>query len=783
MSRSPKRRENINQLRNKNVVYLGIFFTIAIIALCTRIVYLQTRWGTEYAILAARQRNLERQASVARDIQPTRGAIMDRHMQPLISTIPVYEVFMDVRMLHAGNDAERERHIAAVQRVLDVPTRDIIALFEQDEYGNLRNTLGSARRVLASDVDANTAFYLRDNYTHLHAVELSQRFFHDPFFAPQVLGFIRGDGSWGLEAFYNDHLSGTPGRTFLANGEIEEIPVRDGFTLITTFDSEIQHAMQRMVDQTFREMDADFVGGIVMNPHTGEIWAMAQAPTFSIADPWNPALTTDLWLQDNWAVMEEHQQRDEIMRSWRNFHITRSYEMGSVFKPVVIAAALEEGVLSVHDTFFCEGGRFVFEDEWVPCWQRHGSLTFNEAIAQSCNVAMFDIVERLGRDTFYRYRRYFGFGEMTGIDLPGETAVSSRFVMYTLADLGPVQRATSSMGQGFNATTIQQITAYAALINGGNILRPFFVSQVVDSFGNIVYENQAPIIERRAISPETSDIIRRSMEYVIIADRGTGRSARIPGHTLGGKTGTGQQGARADGIDSLTFISFTPVENPEFLVLLVVDRIDSETYGGAGGQLGPRTRRLVEEIINIRALQPSDGPNALDYWQAHTASADTMPDFSGMRLADAVRNLSNRGNGGYQVVGSGTIVSHTIPQQGRPMPQNIPVLFHMEPDTRIEGQMVIVPDLTAGNVTVAQAEAILREIGLPAVLIDSMVMASNFNPEDARTMNPLTAEERETMSDEPPDHASSPMSQVIYQQFPAPGTELERGTQVMIRAR
>lgn len=771
-------------MRRRNLIYLGVFFTMAFIALCGRIMYLQIRYGEEYSIYVARQHNRDRQASVSNTTQPIRGSIMDRHMQPLVSSIPVFEVFMDVRALHQGPPTAREAHIEAVMRELGILSRDIMPYFETNLDGDLIHTLGSARRVIATDVDPHTALYLRDNYQHIHAVEMSQRFFHDQFFAPQVLGFIRGDGgdsSWGLEAFYNTQLTGAPGRTFLANGEIEEIPVRDGYTLITTFDSEIQHTVQRMVDQIYREMSADFVGGIVMQPFTGEIWAMAQAPTFSIADPMNPDLLTDLWLQENWDAMSEGQRTDELMRSWRNFHTTRSYEMGSVFKPMVIAAALEEGVLSENHVFVCEGGKFVFQDEWIPCWENHGRLTLEQAIAVSCNHAMFDIVEMLGRDTFYRYRRYFGFGERTGIDVPGETAVSSPFVMYTLADLGPVQRATSSMGQGFNATTIQQIVAYAALVNGGNVLRPFFVSQIIDSHGNVVHQN-LPTVERRAISPRTSDYMRRVMEQVITYGTGTGRFAAIPGHTLGGKTGTGQQGARADGIDSLTFIAYTPIENPEFVVLLVVDRIDSQTYGGAGRQLGPRIRRLVEEIINIRALQPTDGPDAMDAWRDHIATGDIMPDYSGYRLADAVRNLAGRGEGGYQVVGTGTIVAHTIPQPGRPMPQNVPVFFHMQPDTRIEGQMVIVPDLTGVNLT--QAENLLREVGLPALLIDSLATPFNFNPDGARTMNPLTEEERETMSDLPQSASGGASGGlVIYQQFPVAGTELERGTQVMIRAR
>jgi len=465
---------------------------------------------------------------------------------------------------------------------------------------------------------------------------------------------------------------------------------------------------------------------------------------------------------------------------WRNFHTTSSYEPGSIFKPIVIAAALEEGLLSQNATFFCHGRRHIVADESLPCWTRwgHGSLSLTQALYQSCNVAMFYIMDRLGADTFYRYRGYFGFGERTGVDLPGEVSVSSPAVMYSRASLGPMQLATSSMGQGFNATTIQFMAAYAALVNGGNLLQPYIVSQVVDSFGNVVEETQ-PTVVRRVISAETSDFIRRQMQYVVSADAGTGRFARLPGHSIGGKTGTGQQGVRADRISSLTYIAFTPVENPEFLVLMVVDQICDITYGGAGAELGPRVRNIIEEIINIRGMQPSDGPYALDYWRTHVLGTEVMPDYSGQRLADAVRDLSNRSNGGYQVVGSGTRISHTVPTPGRPMPENAPVFFHMDADSRIDQQMVIVPNLV--GLTVNQAEIILREFGLPITLLNSLVTTVNPDAGTPRTTNRLTEEEREAEGISPAVQETFPY--VIYQQFPTAGAELERGTMVMLRAR
>ena len=776
-----KKQPPIKQQRDKRAIFIGVIFTIFFVYLGYNIFVIQNVDGDELRQLAVRQQNLTFQNNINRTIAASRGQIVDRHMQPIASTLPVIEVFLDVNLLHAarnttaGNTAINE-HISALNTALGIPMSDLLAHFATDDEGNLLNTRGASHRIVARNVPPDIALPLINDFAHIHGNRMSYRFYHDQFFAPQVIGFTRGDARWGLEASFNTELTGTPGRVFAVQRESETIPVRDGYTLVTTLDSDIQRSAQTIVDQTFREMNADFVGIIVMDPNTAEVLAMAQAPTFSVEDPFNPNLTTDRWLQENWEILTEQEQSAAMNRMWQNFHILHSYEPGSVFKPFVIAAAMEEGVLEMDPNrmFHCSRERII-GGERLTCWTHHGSLSLRTAIYQSCNVAMFDIVSLLGRDNFYRYRGYFGFASRTGIDLLGENAVSSRAVMYELRDLNAVQLATSSMGQGFNATPIQLITAYSALINGGNMLQPFFVSHVVDNMGNIVQETR-PTVVRSVISQDVSDFLRREMQSVVSYPRGTAHSAHIPGHAIGGKTGTGQQGIRANRIDSYTYISYTPVENPQFLVLMVVDRVSADVYQGAGRELGPRVRRLFEDIISMRGLPPSDGPDAVDAWQSHILREDTMPDYSGQRLADAVSDLSNRSNAGFQVVGTGTIVSHTFPSAGRQMPQNSVVTFHMQPGSVIDSQMAFVPDLT--GLTIDQAESLIRELGLRPVLLSSLTpqVPSSLNSGIPRTG---TADDSTDSShiDQEPTHYR------VYQQFPSPDTQLERGTMVMFRAR
>ena len=780
MAKKRKARKPIKVQRDRNAIGVGVVLTLLLIVLCGRIVYHQVVNGGDFRVWAARQQVARQQGNATRTIPAARGAIVDRHMQPIASTIPVFDVFMDVTLLHELQIRNRcTQHadtIDAVNRLLNVPTVDMLRLFDLNEYGNLARPTN--HHILARDVDAATALYLRDNFLHLHATERSQRLYHEHYLAPQVIGFLRGDAQWGLESFYYEQLTGTPGRTFILQGEREEIPVQHGHTLITTLDADIQRAAQASVDQALIDLEAEFTAMIVMDPFTGEIIAMAQAPNFSSIEPFNPNFVTDPILQAEWDYLTSGEQVTEMQRLWRNFHTTRAYEPGSIFKPVVIAAALEEGLISQDEVFFCNRRRHIVAGQHLYCWHQfgHGRLTLTEAIYRSCNVAMFYIIERMGQDMFYRYRGYFGIGEHTGIDLPGESDFSHPSVLYTRAALGTMELATSSMGQGFAMSSMQSITAFAALINGGNMLRPFVVSQIVDGTGNVVHQN-LPTVTRRVISQETSDIVRRQMQYVVSADGGTARTGRIPGHTVGGKTGTGQQGVRADGINSITYLAFTPVENPQFLVLMVADRV-CNTVGSAGTNISPRVASFLEEVIVLRGLPPSYGPYAAQHWSAHLAPADLMPDYSGQRLIDAVRDLSNRSSSGFVVVGSGTRVSHTMPLPGQAMPQNAPVVFHMDSASRFEGQTVRVPDLS--GLTVTQAQALLAELGLAPMLLHSLVTPTLSDFGTPHTANRPDEDDVVGTAEAP---AAAQMQYVIYQQFPALGTELERGTLVMFRAR
>ena len=774
--------------RNRRAVYVGVFLCACLVGLMFRIYYFQTVWGDEYTRFSVMQEARRYISRATNEIAPLRGMITDRNMNPIVGSQPMFEIFLDVVELqrrHVRNrDVTRdilEEVFEIIGETFNVPRRELLERFATNPDGTLVNP--THHFIIARNVLPEVAFWITDLVPEIHATQESVRFFYTPDFAPPIIGFHRGDAVWGLELLFDWELAGDPGRTVWVQGEVEEIPVRDGYTLVTTLCPDIQGLAQRYVNNTLIQHPARFVGIIVMCPHTSEIFAMAQAPTFNLADPMNPDLITNTRLIERWDRISHDELIDEMMYLWRNYHITMSGEPGSIFKPIVMAAAIEEGLIDSDTHFYCEGVREI-ADQRIWCWNiwGHGAMDLREALAISCNLAMVDINDRLGAETFYRYRGYFGFGELTGIDLPGEWAVSEAVVMYQLYRLQAVEMGTSSMGQGFNSTTLQSINGFAAVINGGVLMRPFIVSRILDANGNIVFEN-TPQMERRVISQQTSDFLRREMVYVLTFERpleggwlrrGTGRAAIVPGHAIAGKTGTAQQGEREDGRNSLSMILYTPIEDPEYIVLMIIDSIDDET-AMAGSVLAPIMRHFMEDLINLRNLQPSDGPYALYAWQAAHAPAAVMPDFSGQRLVDVVRNLNIASEGGYHVVGRGTIIQRTIPAAGQPMPQSTPIFFHMDPDTAIEGAMVSVPDVD--ELTLEMATQFLNDADLPVA-----VVRSERRRLDEGEFFPHTRG-AEFIDDEEDEEPTVQRTYYVYRQFPLPGIEVEMGTEVLLRVR
>ena len=766
-----KNANRIRQSRNRRIKFVGVVISMILAALLVNIGYITFTYGADFERYAVRQLII-RQSNIERQIPPAHGGILDRNRQPLIDNERVYNITLDVNVLHTlepnrRNPNPQESILEQIHEVLGIPMDTLWGYLATDSDGNL--IAPNFHRPIARHVPAYTALRL-SNIRHVYLEADALRVFPDPYFAPQVLGFVRGDAAWGLENQYQREMAGDPGRVFRAfqadAAPIEDVPARDGYWLVTTLDAGIQRIAQRVVDEAAFRYRAEFTGIVIMNPHTAEILAVAQWPSFPLDAPHDGTRFTDPRVSNFWHYMNEEEQVAHWFHTWPSFAISRSFEPGSTFKPFIMAAAIEEGIISPEiSRFYCAGVRTVADWD-IGCHNvhGHGSLTLMEALMVSCNIAPIEIVQALGRDRFYRFRNDFGFGDWTGIDLPGESPVSGPGVMYTLAQLNPVELATSSIGQGFNATPIQMINAFAAIINGGYIMRPHVVSQIVDAQGNIRSET-TPTVVRNILSNRTSDFMREAM-HSVVSPGGTGRRAVIEGYTMGGKTGTGEQGVRGAGWIVTSFIGYMPVENPQFIAMAVVYNPE-DTELMASVSAAPMVREVFEGIIEYKQLPPAGAEQATGVLDI---GGEVLPDFSGMELREVTPILNNMGVD-FEISRSGAVISHHIPGAGQPVPRGTPIFLYLDGNIDNLDDLTFMPSVE----------------GLPRARAEEMIIASGLVPfviaeESMGTRSWMfEADEADGGEEAPEDEPAD--NWIIDRQFPSAGRHIQRGSQVRLRAR
>ncbi len=636
-----------------------------------RIAYLKIVKGEEYETAAKNQQTEDYDSTIVAN----RGSIVDRNNQAFAVSTRVYDMALDVRVLvSAYSEEEQENTISTLASIdyLDLDYATLKSYIVTDEDGV--PAADTHWKVLAKQLS-------REKKEEIEALDLkgvvfgadTQRSYPLGSVASDVIGFIRGDSSWGLENKYNTELSGVNGREYKtydgsASAVIQTIDAQDGSTVVTTLDYNIQQYAEEAVAQAVADYSPEHAAVLVMNPTTGEVYAMADYPSFDSNTPGDPTTlyTSEAFLEE-WEAMTDEEQTEFLMDSWQNFNITYTFEAGSIFKPMVVAAALEEGIISETDTFYCSGSKTVYDYD-IDCWQvsGHGTETLEDVLANSCNVAMMDIAEKMGRSIFYKYQKDFGFGEKTGIDLIGEESASN--LLYSENAIGPVELATMSFGQGFNCTAIQVLTAFSAVINGGNLMQPYVVSQIIDSNGDVTYE-KSPTLVRKVISQETSDTVRKYLQAVI--DTGTGKKAKIEGYAIGGKTGTAQQAVRTDEEYVVSFIGFLPVDDPQIIAIAILDRPAVYTEGLTSA--APMLKGLLENIIKYLGI-----PKTEEVDDSSSSESDTvvLDDLTLYTTNEAITYLTNKGLN-YQIVGEGSVVTSSAPHAGTEVNEDSTIIVYV----------------------------------------------------------------------------------------------------------
>lgn len=567
-------RKKFPKFMQKKLVILYVGIILAFAGLVVRITYINAASGEEYTKIV-----LDQQQYDSRTIPYKRGDIVDRNGTKLATSERVYNVVLDVKAM-----LDDEDYVEPTKQVL----KDCFGIEEETVDNLIENNPDSRYSVLLKGIDYETAQKFNaideddENYPNVRGIWLEddyQRTYPYSALASDVIGFtVDGNvGNGGIEGYYNSTLNGTDGREYgyLDSGSSVERTVKEpvnGKTVVSTIDLQVQSVVEKYIQQFNDERKNNATPGegskntavMVMNPQNGEILAEASYPNYDLN---NPRDLTKYYTQEQLDAMSDQEKLDALNNLWKNFCVTDTYEPGSTIKPFTVAAALETGALTGEETFYC-GGSLHIGDYDIHCINRdgHGTLTVKGAIENSCNVALMQIGEMIGAVDFTKYQHIFGFGEMTGIDLPGEAETSG--LLYTADNMDETSLATNAFGQNFNVTMTQMMAGFCSLINGGYYYEPHIVKQIQDENGNVI-ENVDPVLVKRTVSEETSTLVKDYMRGVVL--EGSGQPADIAGYEVGGKTGTAEKLPRSEGKNLVSFIAYAPQENPEIAVYVVID--------------------------------------------------------------------------------------------------------------------------------------------------------------------------------------------------------------------
>lgn len=553
------------------IVFMAVFFTMMF--LIGRLVYLMIFCSEYYGNKAENLHERER------DIKAARGKLLDANGTVLATNKSV----CTISVIHNQME-EPEKVIAMLVKELGI----------SEETARKRVEKVSSIERVKTNVAKETGDAIRAyGLSGVKVDEDYKRYYPYGTLASKVLGFTGADnqGILGLEVKYDEYLQGTNGKILTLTdargieienaGESRLEPV-NGYDLCLSLDYNIQMYCEQAAKKVCTKKSADSVSVIVMNPQNGELMAMVNYPEFDLNDPFT-------LVGDNGEAVSAEEKQNLLNKMWRNQCISDTYEPGSTFKIITAAAALEEGVVKLDDAFFCPGYKIV-EDRRIRCARTtgHGAETFETGIMNSCNPVFMELGERLGAENFVGYFKQFGLLSKTNIDLPGEAGT----IMHKTENIGPVELATISFGQSFQITPIQLVTTVSSIINGGTRVTPHFGVSVQDADGNTVktfsYETHGNIC-----TAETSETMRYLLEKVV--SEGTGKNAKIEGFSIGGKTATSQTLPRSDHKYISSFLGFAPADNPQVLVLVVINNPQGIYYGGTIA--APVAKEIFENIL------------------------------------------------------------------------------------------------------------------------------------------------------------------------------------------
>ena len=723
MSESPAHSGPNRRMLRRILALMAIFGVAAFVLLILRLYRLQITDHEKYEQLAISQQLREAPTVIER------GGIYDRKGKALALSASVENVFLSPAEIDQ-NGEDRLLIARGLAEILDLDEEKLLEKSRQT--GSWYVTV--KRRVEREEADAVRAFKLEHGLHGVHLEPDSRRYYPNSSLACHVIGFVGTDntGLEGIEAMYDEALSGSSGRTLrLTNAYGAELllsryedfePGEDGCDLVLTLDTTIQYYVEKHLKQAVADYDIqNGAGAIAMDVNTGAILAMASLDGYDL----NDFLAVSPEAQAVIDAAETPEQAAELLRQaqarqWRNKALSDTYEPGSTFKIITLSMALDSGAVSMNDSFYCDGSvRVAGRTSPIRCWKDggHGSQTLTQAVQHSCNAAFVNIGLRVGAETFYRYCDAFGFLKLTGdpdenltaktgIDLAGESGSIwwSENTFYSKKNLS--QLAAASFGQTFTITPLQLITAVSACVNGGTLMQPYVVQRILAPDGSTRYEHE-PTAVRRVVSEETSEKVRGILEQVVGDPKdGTGRNAAVAGYRIGGKTGTSEKVSLEAQTGQkqyiVSFIGFAPADAPQIAILVFLDTPSdrSGVYISGGQMAAPVVGHMMADILPYLGVEPQFG-------DAEPAADVAVPDLTGLTAAEAAAALREAGLDSRRI-GEGERVTAQLPRSGVTIAKGTQILLYYDATPSPESEEM--PDLT--GLSYAEARELLSGLGL-----------------------------------------------------------------------
>ena len=700
--KSEKVRRANRIIQNRTMILMAVLGVLVFLILVIKLFSLQILRHDELEAKALDQQTR------STEVAATRGTIYDRNGNIMAISATAETVFLSpLEMDRALSD--KDNPVAWTKDSVAQKLSEILEINKEGILKKMERT-DSQYEVLKLRVEEDVADQIRtfindEGVAGVYMVTDAKRYYPYATLASQIIGFVGTDnyGLYGLEARYNDVLDGETGLVVstkdptgsdMLYGYEQYYKAQNGSDIVLTLDATVQYYVEKALSEMVTSTEAQGATGIVMDVETGAVLAMASSPTYDLNDP------SAVYESRLASLVKDGQLdlADAQLRQWRNRAINDTYEPGSTFKVLTLAAALEEGAIDENTTFDCTGSIHVL-DATIHCSNRagHGHQTLEQTAGNSCNPAFITYGLRLGTEKFYRYMKDFGLVNGSGIDLEGE-ALGIFAPQETASEL---DLACYAFGQNFNTTPVALISAQAACINGGYLHTPYVVERVVDSEGNVLSSHDSTPV-RQVVSKETSAIVRRCLEYVVSS--GTGRNGQVHGYRIGGKTGTADKGNTGEVV--LSFMCFAPADDPKYIMLLTLDSPTGEGRGG-GGTVAPYASRIMGEILPYLGVEPS-------YSAEELLGSDTTVNYViGMTVTDAEEKLKSKGFS-VKVVGDGDTVTDQTPEGGTVIPGKSRVILYAgseKPDTLCTVPSLVGLSPSEANMAVSSAGLLLRFTG------------------------------------------------------------------------